>query len=238
MIKNLCYLIVIFLVIASCTENEEITFSSSDIIESPGIVLGEDRTDGNNGGYFWTVYKEGGQAEITFPSANQWAGNFQITYSNNKDIVGGKGWRTGSGRTINYNVGSAWGSRDFIGVYGWTQTPLIEYYICEFDYGINGSDYVNSKTINGKKYDFWTNVRVNKPSILGTKTFYQYIDRYGAASTGQNGAVNVQAHLNNWNQNGPHKNQWGNMRNFDYQVFALEAFNYKSGGMNATIWKN
>ncbi len=43
---------------------------------------------GTNNGFFWSLYREGGSASITYGSA----GNFVNSYSNVNDVVGGKGW--------------------------------------------------------------------------------------------------------------------------------------------------
>src|SRR5262245_56993186 len=86
---------------------------------------------GTDHGFFWSLFVSGGSANITFPQAGTYAGNFQINYSNVGDVVGGKGWQTGSSHSIGYNVGSLSGSYNFVGIYGWTTGPLIEYYVCE-----------------------------------------------------------------------------------------------------------
>ncbi|WP_051336247.1 glycoside hydrolase family 11 protein [Aquimarina latercula] len=203
-------------------------------IDSNGYIS-DNRTDGYNQGYFWTIYKEGGWGRLRFPYANQYGGNFEIEYKNNQDIVGGKGWSTGNGRRINYNIGLLQGSYNFVGVYGWTQTPLIEYYVVEKG-SITGQNQNKNYTVNGKNYKFKKQLRSNAPSILGTKTFYQYISEHGNAPTGSNQQVHMQAHINHWNAHGGHKPQWGNLRNFDYQVFGIESYTGGWGKINASIW--
>src|SRR5215831_16552949 len=81
---------------------------------------------GNDHGFFWTLYYSGGSASITFPSAGTYPGNFAISWNGCNDVVGGKGWSSGSSRTVNYNCGSLTGTWKFFGVYGWTQNPTIE----------------------------------------------------------------------------------------------------------------
>ena len=212
----------------------EDTEAQEKFIDANGYIS-DNRTDGYNQGYFWTIYKEGGWGRLTFPYANQYAGNFQIEYKDNKDIVGGKGWRTGSGRTINYNVGLLQGSYDFVGVYGWTRTPLVEYYIVERG-NITGQDQNKNFNANGRNYKFKKNTRYNAPSILGTKTFDQYISQHGNVATGSNKKISMQTHINHWNQHGGHQQQWGNLRDFDYQVFGIESFSQGWGKINATVW--
>ncbi len=185
---------------------------------------------GTDHGYFYSLYVSGGSANITFPNAGTYAGNFAITYSGVNDVVGGKGWNPGSARTINYNIGSLSGSYNFVGVYGWTTNPLIEYYVCEKGSVANGS-VINSISSDGHTYNFYKHQQVNQPSIIGTATFWQYLDNWGGTSTGSNHAVNMTNHINNW------KNRGGQgFGSYNYQILALEAWGGKSGSINATVW--
>ena len=186
---------------------------------------------GSDHGYFWSLYQEGGSASITFPSAGTYAGNFAISYSNVNDVVGGKGWSTGSSRNIGYNIGSVSGSYNFVGVYGWTTGPLIEYYVAELG-SATGGTYVNSVSSDGHSYSFYKQQRVNAPSIQGTQTFWQYKDTWGGSSTGSNHTVSMGNHINNWRNNGGQ-----GFGNYNYQILALEAWGGRSGYINATVWE-
>lgn len=183
-------------------------------------------SQGTNNGFFWSLYREGGSASITHGSA----GNFAISYSNVTDVVGGKGWNPGSARTIGYNVGALSGSYNFVGVYGWTTSPLIEYYVAEKG-SMTGGTYVNSISSDGRSYSFYKSQRVNAPSIIGTATFWQYKDTWGGAPTAQNRSVNMANHINNWRNNGGQ-----GFGSYNYQILALEAWGNKSGYINATVW--
>lgn len=221
--KNLfCLLaVILLLVFASGCEKEDMDEGA------PEIQL-KAYSSGTNQGYFWSLYREGGSASISF--GTNYAGNFAITYSNVTDVVGGKGWSTGSGRTINYNIGSLSGSYNFVGVYGWTKNPLIEYYVAEKG-SMTGGTYVNSMSSDGHSYSFYKQQRVNAPSIEGTKTFWQYKDTWGGAPTKSNQKVNMNNHINNWKSRGGQ-----GFGTHNYQIFAIEAWGGKSGYINATIW--
>lgn len=183
---------------------------------------------GSNNGYFWSLYREGGSASITFPNGG---GNFQITYSGVNDVVGGKGWSTGSSRTIGYNVGYLSGSYNFVGIYGWTTNPLIEYYVAEKGSMTGGTSF-GSMSSDGHTYSCYKSQRVNAPSIIGTATFWQYKDTWGGAPTGQNGKVTMGNHINNWRNRGGQ-----GFGSHNYQILAIEAWGGKSGTINATVWQ-
>ena len=182
---------------------------------------------GTNNGFFWSLYREGGSASITQGAA----GNFAITYNNVTDVVGGKGWNPGTnGRIVNYNIGALSGSNNFIGVYGWTTSPLIEYYVAERG-GITGPTSFGTMSSDGHNYNCSKNQRVNKPSIVGTATFWQYFDNWGGAPLSTNGKVTMANHINNWKSRGGQ-----GFGTHNYMIFALEAFSGKSGYINATTW--
>jgi endo-1,4-beta-xylanase len=183
---------------------------------------------GTNNGYFWSLYREGGSASITFPNGG---GNFQINYSGVNDVVGGKGWSTGSSRTIGYNIGYVSGSYNFVGIYGWTTNPLIEYYVAEKG-SVTGGTSFGSVSSDGHTYSCYKQQRVNAPSIIGTATFWQYKDTWGGAPTGQNGKVTMGNHINNWRSRGGQ-----GFGTHNYQILALEAWGGKSGSINATVWQ-
>lgn len=234
--KNIFFAAIVTLLLYSCSKDVDNDYlpengEAFDKARYDNGYISDDRTDGYNKGYFWTIYKEGGWGRLRFPNANQYGGNFEIEYKDNQDIVGGKGWSTGAGRTINYNIGLLQGSYNFVGVYGWTRSPLIEYYVVEKG-NISGQNQNRNFNANGKNYSFKKQVRSNAPSILGTRTFYQFISQHGNAPTGSNQKVNMQAHINHWNKHGGQNK----LSNFDYQVFGIESYTGKWGKINATVW--
>lgn len=190
---------------------------------APKIQL---KSTGTNNGYFWSLYNAGGTATLT----NGAAGNFSISYNGVDDVVGGKGWNPGAARNIGYNVGALSGSYNLVGIYGWTTSPLIEYYVCELGSNIAGTK-VNTVSSDGHTYNFYKHQQVNQPSIQGTKTFWQYLDNWGGSSTGSNHSVTMANHINNWKSKGGE-----GFGSYDYQILALEAWGGKSGYVNATVW--
>jgi endo-1,4-beta-xylanase len=183
---------------------------------------------GSNNGYFYSLYSSGGSATMTFPEASQYPGNYAITWSGVNDVVGGKGWSTGSAQTIGYNVGEASGYNN-ISIYGWLTSPLVEYYICEFGSVANGT-YKGSVSSDGHSYSTYEHQQVNQPSIEGTQTFEQYLDNWGGSSTGSNHTVTTANHFNNW------RNLGMTVGNFNYQILGTESYGGRSGSVNATVW--
>ena len=162
-------------------------------------------SSGTNGGYYWGLYTEGsGSATISFPSG---AGIKCVWTSNIADCGFGKGWKPGSVKTVKFKIDSASSVVHSIGLYGWTTSPLIEYYI-----DVKGSPSgtaigtVVSDTFTYNSFQFQ---RVSKPSIQGTCTFWQYKDgrKYTQASVGQTCTVTMSNHVNHWKSAGGHG--WG-----------------------------
>ncbi len=231
----LTYSAMFLLLLSSCTKD------NTDVISTPDNQVGQGVTQTEAGvgqgfdkGYYYSLWTDGsGSASITFPNANI-PGNFKIDYSNTNNVVGGKGWQTGSStRVINYNVGHVSGSYNFIGVYGWTKSPLIEYYVSEKgNIYVGNAIRINTVNANGHTYTFYKHQQVNKPSIQGTQTFWQYIDNWGGQTFNGNKAINMSAHVNNWRNKGGQ-----GFGSHDYQVFGLEAYGNKvSGTINASVW--
>jgi endo-1,4-beta-xylanase len=212
----------ILLLLSSCSE-ENVNKNAS-----PEVKL---KSTGTDHGYFYQCYVSSGSGSISFPQAGTYAGNFAASWSNVGDIVAGKGWNPGSStRTINYNCGALTGSYNFFGVYGWTTSPLIEYYVCELGSVTYAATYVGSLSSDGHNYSVYKHQQVNQPSIQGTATFWQYLSQWGGSSTGSNHAVTIGNHMNYW------KSHIGSMGNNNLQILAVEAYGNKSGYCNATVW--
>jgi len=185
---------------------------------------------GTNSGYYYSLYSSGGSAAMTFPQASTYPGNYAMTWSGVSDVVGGKGWSTGGNMTVGYNIGSASGYNT-ISIYGWTTSPLVEYYITELGslYTADAT-YKGSVTSDGHTYSTYEHEQVNQPSIEGTATFEQYLDAWGGSSIGSNHTVTTGNHFSHWESLGMP------LGSFNYMILGTEAYNGASGEVNATVW--
>jgi len=184
---------------------------------------------GTDHGYYWGTYHEGGgSVSISFAGATTNAGNYKLTWTSGvTDAAGGKGWKPGSIRNVHYNCGVISGYHSF-GVYGWTTSPLVEYYIDEM--GSAGGTFIGTLSSDGGTYNVYKQQRVNAPSIQGTTTFWQYKNsRTSAAPTGSNRTVTMANHVNYW------KSHIGSVGTFYDTVLNCEAFS-GPGTCNATVW--
>ena len=88
---------------------------------------------------------------------------------------------------------------NYIGVYGWSVNPLVEYYIVEDWFGNRPVPGTKSGTItvDGAMYDVYTHTQQNQPTITGQNaTFPQYFSvRQTAHSCG---TITVSDHFAQW----------------------------------------
>ena len=113
-----------------------------------------------------------------------------MTWKGVGDVVGSKGFNSGSIESIGYNVGQADGF-NYISVYGWFTNPLTEYYITELgslsretvQYLKAASRATDTPTTRGS-----TSSRTSW--IEGTQTFEQYLDAWGGSTSDQISTTN------------------------------------------------
>lgn len=135
-----------------------------------------------------------------------------------------RGWNPGSDHTVSYN--GTWANDDvnsYLAVYGWTTSPLVEYYIVE-SFGSydpsSGATQLGTVQSDGGTYNVYKTQRVNQPSIQGTATFDQFWSVRQSHRVG--GDVTVKNHFAAWQKAGL------TLGTHDYQIVATEG--YKSSG--------
>ncbi len=190
---------------------------------------------GTNNGFYYTFWKDSGDASMGLQAAGRYTS--QWTNSTN-NWVGGKGWNPGnSTRTISYsgNFGVDSSQNSYLALYGWTRSPLIEYYVIE-SYGSynpascsGGTDYGSFQS-DGATYNVRRCQRVNQPSIDGNQTFYQYFSvRNPKKGFGNiSGTITFANHANFWASKGL------SLGSHNYQVLATEGYQSR-GSSDITV---
>ena len=178
--------------------------------------------------YSYEISTNSGNAvQLTWYGTNQGGGAaFSATWTNpTGGFLGRVGyyWNQGKPYTDYENVycdfnftrsdQNTGGSYSYIGIYGWTQTPLVEYYIVEDWFGnqwqsettpvgpstICGGNCssIGTLTVDGGTYDIYTNTRVNQPSITGNNATFTQI--FSVRRTPRKcGTISVTEHYKKW----------------------------------------
>ena len=177
---------------------------------------------GNHNGFYYSFWNDNssGTASMTLKPN----GRYKIKWTNIGNFTGGKGWSTGKeDRVICYSGKFNGGSNGFLAVYGWTKDSLIEYYVVE-NYGEwtpPGSASLGTFDSDGGTYNIYKTVRINQPSIVGKRTFYQYWSVRTIRKS--KGTVTFANHVTAWKNKGMYLG-----KTWDYQIMESEGF--KSSG--------
>ena len=196
------------------------TVSALMIASSVPVVAAaaDQQTRGNVGGYDYEMWNQNGQGQA---SMNPGAGSFTCSWSNIENFLArmgknydsqGKNYKEIGNIVLTYDVEYTPRGNSYMCVYGWTKSPLVEYYIVEGwgDWRPPGNDGENKGTVtlNGNTYDIRKSMRYNQPSLEGTSTFPQYWSvrqTSGSANNQTNymkGTIDVSKHFDAWSQAG------------------------------------
>jgi endo-1,4-beta-xylanase len=172
-------------------------------------------------GYYFSDWSEGG---INHRCTNGNGGSYSTQWSGTGGFVCGKGWTRGTGRVVTYTGTYAPTGPGYLSVYGWTQNPLIEYYVIESYGQLAPNEVWTSKgnfTSEEGTYEIFQSTRVNKPSIEGTRTFQQYWSVRKEKRVG--GSVTMSRHFSEWAKVGLQ------LGTHSYQILATEGYTASGG---------
>ena len=155
--------------------------------------------DATQGLFSWTpTYDQSGSYSVT------WNGSGTSQYN----FTCGKGWETGSeDRVVEYSGTFNPGNNGYLALYGWTENPVVEYYVVE-SYGSwtpPGATSQGTMTSDGATYNLYKIWRENQPWIKGGNgNFWQYWSvRTPKKSTGGiSGTITFKNHVTAWRNKG------------------------------------
>lgn len=189
---------------------------------------------GDRDGLFHTFWHDSGEGCLTLGNGGSYRVRWALGRQGN--LVAGRGWRRGSAdRVVGYR---AWhfepGSNGYLTLYGWSRTPLVEYYVVDSwgSFTPPGPSAVPLGTIesDGGTYRIYRMRRVGQPSIAGTRTFDQFWSvRTMRRLLGHNNTITFANHVAAWQRAGM------TLGSLDYQVLATEGFG-STGESAVTLW--
>ncbi len=188
--------------------------------------------------YHYEVWYQAGTNSMTYYEN----GTYKASWSETNDFLARVGFKYDEQHTyeelgpidayFRWEKKGSGGSYNYIGVYGWTVDPLVEYYIVDDWYSkpvIFGGQKKGEIEIDGDTYDIYQSSRNNAPSIKGVRTFPQYMSvRRKSRSCGH---IDVTAHFKKWEELGM---EMGKM--YDAKVL-IEAGTDGSGTLDVTYLK-
>ncbi|MBQ9766846.1 MAG: glycoside hydrolase family 11 protein [Lachnospiraceae bacterium] len=165
-----------------------------------------DNATGTQDGYNYELWKDYGTTSMTLNSG----GTFDCSWSNIGNALFRKGIKFDCTKTysqignisVNYGVNYQPNGNSYLCVYGWSRSPLVEYYIVE-SWGTWRPPGATSKgtiTVDGGTYDVYETTRVDQPSIDGNTTFQQYWSVRTSKRT--SGTISVTEHFKAWENMG------------------------------------
>lgn len=176
-----------------------------------GTTVTSNQTGSINGTpWGYEIWYDGGNNSMTYYNN----GTFSAKWSGSNDFLARVGFRYGDNGpgvdhndyqyTVDYNYtkNSQSASYGYIGVYGWTVNPQVEYYIVDDWYSKPNVNYIGDQfgeiTVDGAKYTIHAFLRQQEPSKTGTSTFLQIFSV--RQTPRQCGHIDISAHFKKWDE--------------------------------------
>ena len=180
---------------------------------SDGSIIADNAVKDLGNGYNAELWRETNSGSMTvFGGKADCA--FKASWDNSGDFLARVGYYDGKASkeytdlgeiyaVYNYSKkGDGGGKYSYIGVYGWTKNPTIEYYIVDDSFTPDGdgmfwdTETKGTYKVDGVEYTLKVGIRNNYPSILGNTSFKQV---FAVRSSYQTcGSINVTEHFKNW----------------------------------------
>ena len=156
--------------------------------------------------YHYEIWYQGGNNNMTFYDN----GTYKASWNGTGDFLARVGFKYDEKSTyeelgpidayFKWSKSGNAGGYNYIGIYGWTVDPLVEYYIVDDWFSEPGPNLLGQRKgefqVDGATYEVYQNQRNNAPSIKGNQTFPQYFSkRKGARSCGH---IDISAHFKKW----------------------------------------
>lgn len=184
-------------------------------------------------GYDYTLWKDYGNTTMSLYGGGsfgcEWNSIGNALFRTGKTLGSRQNYASYGNITCDYECDYHPNGNSYLCVYGWSQNPLVEYYIVDSwgSWRPPGGSSKGQIYVDGGTYDVYETTRYNQPSIEGDKTFKQYWSVRTSKKT--SGRITVSDHFKAWAQKGM---SLGNL----YEV-ALNVEGYQSSGW-ATVSKN
>ncbi|KAL6352204.1 hypothetical protein LRP88_14648 [Fusarium phalaenopsidis] len=171
--------------------------------------------------YWWT---DSGR-DVNFTSFD--GGSYSIEWSNGANFIGGKGWNPGGRKNVKYSGTYSPNGNSYLALYGWTTSPLVEYYVVE-SFGNNDPSTDKEKkgevTSDNGTYDIYVSSRNNVSSSEQTVKQYWSVRREKHV----NGTITTGNHFDAWARAGLE------LGSFEYMIMATEG-HLSSGSASITV---
>ena len=184
-------------------------------------------------GYSYELWKDSGNTYMQLLGGGKfscsWSSINNALFRIGKKFDCTKTWKQLGTITVKYKVDYKPNGNSYLCVYGWSKSPLIEYYIVD-SWGTwrpPGGNSLGTVNIDGGTYDIYVSQKYGQPSIEGTTNFKQYWSARTEKKT--SGTISVTKHFQAWANKGLNLGKL-------YEA-SLTVEGYKSNGY-ATVSKN